>query len=75
VGYFPVTREVRMIKKLQITWKRSTIGYPNSVKEVVKGLGLRKLHQTVIRSNTPEIRGMVKKVIHLLNVSEIEIEE
>ncbi len=61
-----------MTAKLKITWKKSTIGYPKKIRETIKGLGLRKLNQTVIRSNRPEIRGMVKKVIHLVDVTEIQ---
>lgn len=55
--------------KLQITLKKSP--GRKEFEPVLRGLGLRKLHHTVIRSNTPEIRGMVKKVIHLLDVEEI----
>ncbi len=61
-----------MATKLKITWKRSTIGYPKKIHEIIRGLGLKSLHHEVIRSNTPEIRGMVKKVIHLVDVQEIE---
>ncbi|MBN1356453.1 50S ribosomal protein L30 [bacterium] len=64
-----------MAKKLKITWKRSNNSGPAKFDPIIRGLGLRRLNQTVIRSNIPEIRGMVKKVIHLVDVQEIEVEE
>jgi large subunit ribosomal protein L30 len=57
-------------KKLKISLKKSPIGRPPKQKAVLKGLGLRRLNQTVIRPNVPEIRGMVKKVIHMIEVEE-----
>jgi large subunit ribosomal protein L30 len=59
-----------MKKKLKITQVHSTIGRDRKQREIIKGLGLGKLHKTVIRDNTPSIRGMIKKVIHLLKVEE-----
>ncbi len=58
-------------KKLRITLKRSTIGRPPDQRATVRALGLRKLHQTVEKPNIPSIRGMVKKVIHLVEVEEV----
>jgi large subunit ribosomal protein L30 len=55
---------------IKITLRRSLINRPKKVREVAKGLGLNKLNQTVERPNTREIRGMVKKVIHLVEVEE-----
>ncbi len=60
-----------MAGKLEITWKKSTIGSPKKVRDTIRGLGLKRLNQTVVRSDLPEIRGMVKKVIHLLDIKEI----
>jgi len=57
-------------KKLKITLKRSIIGYNKKQKLTVRTLGLRKLHQTVEQSDTPQIRGMINKVIHLVEVEE-----
>jgi len=59
-----------MKKKLKITQVRSTIGRDKRQREIIKGLGLGRLHKTVIRDNSPAIRGMIKKVIHLLKVEE-----
>ncbi len=55
---------------IKITLKRSLINRPPKVKEAARGLGLRKMNQTVERPNTRETRGMVKKVIHLVEVEE-----
>jgi len=60
-----------MAKKLQITWKRSAIGYAARQEATVKALGLRRLNATVIHEDTPQIRGMVNAVSHLLDVAEI----
>ncbi len=57
-------------KTIKVTLKRSSIGRPPKQRAVLKGLGLRKLNQTVERPNTPEIRGMIKKVIHLVMIEE-----
>jgi large subunit ribosomal protein L30 len=58
--------------KLKITLKRSACGRLPDQRATVKALGLRKLHHSVIQPNIPAIRGMVKKVIHLLEVEEID---
>lgn len=52
--------------KLHIVWKRSTIGRPPSQERVIKALGLRKLNQTVCHEDTPQIRGMINAVKHLV---------
>ncbi|NLK51282.1 MAG: 50S ribosomal protein L30 [Syntrophomonadaceae bacterium] len=61
-----------MTRKLKITWKKSAIGYPETQKRVIQSLGLRKLNQCVVHADTPEIRGMARKVSHLLLVEEVE---
>jgi large subunit ribosomal protein L30 len=48
----------------------SVIGCPRKQRATVRGLGLRKLHQVVERQDTPEIRGMVKKIPHLVAIVE-----
>ncbi len=58
-------------KKLRITLKKSPIGYNIKQKLTVRTLGLRKLHQTVEHTDTPQIRGMINKVSHLVTVEEI----
>lgn len=57
--------------KLRIKWVKSSIGYPKDQKDTVRALGLRKLQQTVEHDDQPAVRGMVRKVIHLLQVEEI----
>ena len=57
--------------KITVTLKKSVIGYPLDQRGTVAGLGLRKLHQTVEHEATATIRGMVNKIIHLVEVTEI----
>jgi large subunit ribosomal protein L30 len=57
-------------KKLAVTLVKSYIGYSYRQRQVVKGLGLRRLWDTVIREDTPAIRGMIQKISHLLKVKE-----
>ncbi len=59
-------------KVLRITLVRSPIGYSRDQKATVRALGLRRLHQTVEKADTPAIRGMVAKVQHMLQVEEVE---
>jgi len=57
---------------IRIKLVRSLIGYPEKQRIVARGLGLRKLNSEVVRPNTPEIRGMVQKIIHVLKVEPME---
>ena len=57
--------------KLRITLKRSTIDYNKKQKSTVKALGLRRLHHSVVHDDTPQIRGMINKVNHLIEVEEV----
>jgi large subunit ribosomal protein L30 len=59
-----------MSKELQITLIRSGIGRPQKHRLTLKSLGLNKLHKTVVLKDTPQVRGMVNKVSHLLKVVE-----
>ncbi len=59
-----------MANKLEITLTRSLIGRSKDQRETVKALGLRKLNQTVVKEDNPAIRGMIKKVSHLVTVKE-----
>jgi large subunit ribosomal protein L30 len=61
-----------MKKALKVRQIRSVIGVPHPLRLVVKGLGLRGLGTEVTVSNTPSFRGMVKKVLHLVTVQEVE---
>jgi large subunit ribosomal protein L30 len=55
-------------KKLKITLVKSGIARPGKHKVVLIGLGLKKLNHSVIRLDTPQIRGMITKVSHLVKV-------
>ena len=55
-------------KKIKVTLVRSAIGYPKDQKQTVLALGLHRLNQTVEHKDTPALRGMLNKVIHLLKV-------
>lgn len=63
--------ESQQEKKLMITWTKSAIGYSQRQKDTVRALGLLRLNQTVERKDTPEVRGMVDKVRHLVKVEEV----
>lgn len=63
-----------MENKLYITQVRSYIGRPKKQRAIIHGLGLGKLHKTVCLNDTPEIRGMVNKVGHLVTVTEVDKE-
>ena len=55
---------------LTITLKRSIIGRPRKHRRVVQSLGLRKLNSEVNLRDTPQVRGMIEKVSHLLEIEE-----
>lgn len=57
-------------KTLRITLVRSALGYSQKHKATVRALGLRRLHQTVEQADTPQLRGMLAKVAHLVKVDE-----
>ena len=61
-----------MKPKLKVQQVKSVIGRPEHQRKVLKGLGLRGPHSEVVVDNTPSFRGMVKKVIHLVTVEEID---
>lgn len=57
-----------MALKLKITLVRSPIDRPQTQKDTVRGLGLRRLNQSVVREDTDAIRGMIRKIQHLVAV-------
>jgi len=57
-------------KVLKITKIKSVIGRPEKQRKILKGMGLTKLNKTVTLVDTPQVRGMVNKVIHLVSVEE-----
>ncbi|KAA1282195.1 MAG: 50S ribosomal protein L30 [SAR202 cluster bacterium] len=56
--------------KISVTWKKSTIGYSQKQRRIIESLGLRKLNHTVVHEDTDSIIGMLKKVGHLVEVTE-----
>ena len=61
-----------MGKKLKITQKRSAIERQEGQKRTIRALGIRRMHHTVVHDDTPQIRGMVYVVRHLVEVEEVE---
>ena len=56
---------------LKITQIKSTIGYKPKAKRTLSALGLKKMNQCVEKTDTPQIRGMIKKIDYLIKVEEI----
>jgi large subunit ribosomal protein L30 len=59
-----------MAKSVRITLRKSPIGSNKRQKANLTGLGLWRMNQTVERPDTPEVRGMVRKVAHLVEIEE-----
>lgn len=55
---------------LKIKMVKSEIGRPEAQRKILRGMGLKKLNSSVTLSDTPQIRGMINKVIHLVSVEE-----
>jgi len=56
--------------KFNITMIKSGIGYSRDQKDTLRSLGLKRMHQSTIKQDTPAIRGMIIKVRHLVKVEE-----
>jgi large subunit ribosomal protein L30 len=56
--------------RIKIRWVRSAIGYNRRQRATLRGLGLKRLYQTVEVEDTPAVRGMIDKVNHLLVVGD-----
>jgi len=59
------------MSQIKVTLKHSAIGRDGKQLATIKGLGLRKIGSSRVLENTPAVRGMVKKVLHLVQVEEI----
>jgi large subunit ribosomal protein L30 len=59
-------------KSLKITQIRSLIGQKPNHKKTIEALGLKRIRHTVIKNDTPQIRGMINRVIHMVEVEEVE---
>ncbi len=58
--------------RLKITQTRSGIGNKRNQRETLRTLGLKRVHDVVVKQDRPEIRGMVATVTHLVSVEEVE---
>ncbi len=64
-----------MTKQLAITLTRSPIGRPEGQRRTAEALGLHKLHQTVICTDSSPVRGMIRRIQHLVVVKEIQVDQ
>jgi large subunit ribosomal protein L30 len=60
------------VARLKITQTKSGIGEKRNQRETLRTLGLKRMHDTVVKEDRPEIRGMVQTVTHLVSVEEVE---
>ena len=58
------------MKTLKVTLKKSIIGKPEKQRRIIRALGLRKINHSVEHKDTPNIRGMIHKTSHMLEVTE-----
>jgi large subunit ribosomal protein L30 len=57
--------------RLRVTQRRSVIDRPQDQKDTVRRLGLKRINDSVVKDDRPEIRGMINKVRHLVEVEEV----
>ena len=60
------------MSKLKITQTKSGIGYKQNQRDTLRTLGLKRMHDVVVKEDRPEIRGMVRAVTHLVTVEEVD---
>ena len=58
--------------RLRITQTKSGIGYRRNQRQTLRSLGLKRMHDVVVKEDRPEIRGMVATVPHLVTVEEVD---
>jgi large subunit ribosomal protein L30 len=61
-----------MAKQLKVTQVKSSIGGKHNQRESLRTLGLRKIRQSVVRDDSPEVRGLIHTVRHLVTVEEVD---
>jgi large subunit ribosomal protein L30 len=61
-----------MAGKIKVTLRRSMIGRPEQHRKVLRGMGLTRMNKTVELENTPAIRGMIRKISHMVEAEEIK---
>ena len=59
-------------KMIRIEQYKSPIGYPKKQREILRGLGLRRIRHVVEREDSPAVRGVVRKIPHLVRILEEE---
>ena len=59
-------------KQLRISLVRSPLGNSSKHKATVRALGLTRVHQTVVQAETPQLRGMLAKVAHMVTVEDVK---
>jgi large subunit ribosomal protein L30 len=57
-------------KRIRVTQVRSAIGFDQRQRATLRGLGLRRLRHTVELADTPAVRGMIRRVVHLVKVED-----
>ena len=55
---------------LKIRWVRSFIGCPRDMRQTIRGLGFRRMQQVIERPDSPEVRGMIAKIHHLVEIED-----
>jgi large subunit ribosomal protein L30 len=60
------------VTRLKVTQVRSVIGSKDNQRQTLRSLGLKRIHDVVVKEDRPEIRGMVATVTHLVTVEEVE---
>jgi large subunit ribosomal protein L30 len=60
------------VTRLRLTQRRSVINRPREQKDTIRRLGLHRIHDSVVKDDRPEIRGMIAKVSHLVTVEEVD---
>jgi large subunit ribosomal protein L30 len=66
-----VRRSRKVTGKLQVTQIRSAIGRVKKQEQIIRALGIKRLYQSVEHVDTPQLRGMIEKVKHLVKVKEV----
>jgi len=60
-----------MAGRIRVTLRRSVIGFPRDQRHTARSLGLTRIRTTAVHNDTPQVRGMVGKIRHLVEVEEI----
>jgi large subunit ribosomal protein L30 len=58
--------------RLKVTQVRGVVGRPQGQKDTIRALGLKRIRHSVVKEDRPEIRGMISRVAHLVEVEEVK---